>query len=109
MTELGPIKIVKHSGKEKFSDSKGTLEFNLLDFWQWSMSDVISNATRGILAEFIVAQAIGVAKEGVREEWAAFDLVSKEGTKIEVKSAAYLQSWQQKDFSKITFRTPKTL
>jgi hypothetical protein len=30
------------------------------------------------------------------------------GTKIEVKSSAYLQSWKQKDYSKPIFNIPKT-
>ena len=109
MTELGPIKTRKRSRKEGFLDAGIPLGFDILDFWQWSMSDIVSNATRGILAEFIVAQAIEVARKSVREEWAAYDLESISGIKIEVKSAAYLQSWQQKEFSKISFRTPKTL
>jgi hypothetical protein len=33
----------------------------------------------------------------------AWDLTSPEGIRIEVKSAAYLQSWAQSDFSKIVF------
>ena len=31
------------------------------------------------------------------------------GLKIEVKSAAYIQSWTQRDFSTIQFLTPKTI
>lgn len=37
-------------------------------------ADVISNATRSILAAYLVAQTLGVAADGVREEWAAFDI-----------------------------------
>ena len=47
---------------------------------------------RGCLAEFIVASALRLG-DGVRDEWGAFDLLTKSGAKIEVKSAAYLQSW----------------
>ncbi|MDM8523410.1 hypothetical protein QUF80_08570 [Desulfococcaceae bacterium HSG8] len=39
---------------------------------------------------------------------AAYDLETHDGIKIEIKSAAYVQSWHQKDYSKITFRIPKT-
>jgi hypothetical protein len=41
--------------------------------------------------------------EKPREEWDAYDLVTKNGIKIEVKSSAYLQSWKQNGFSKIEF------
>ena len=40
---------------------------------------------------------------------AAWDLTTTDGVRIEVKSAAYLQSWGQKGFSRISFNTPKTL
>jgi len=55
-----------------------------------------------VLAEFIVASAIGVL-EKPREEWDAYDLLSPLGLKIEIKSSSYLQSWEQKKLSKIIF------
>jgi len=63
---------------------------------------------RGILAEYIVASAIGVLKKP-REEWDAYDLVSPKGLKIEIKSSSYLQSWEQSKFSKILFGIQPTL
>lgn len=57
----------------------------------------------GRLAEFIVATATDVDMSVPRDEWAAFDLVTKQGIKIEVKSAAYVQSWFQRALSKISF------
>jgi hypothetical protein len=30
----------------------------LLDFWQWSQPDLLSNTARGVMAEFIVAAAL---------------------------------------------------
>lgn len=39
----------------------------------------------------------------MRDEWDAFDLKTKDGIKIEVKSAAYIQSWNQRNFSTISF------
>lgn len=78
---------------------------NLIDFWRWSVSDLLSNATRGRFAEFIVATAIGVDMQQPRDEWAAYDLITPAGIKVEVKSAAYIQSWDQKKLSKISFST----
>jgi hypothetical protein len=65
----------------------------LLDFWQWAYSDLLSNTNRGRLAEFIVARALSLGLTDVRIEWDAVDLVTPTGVKVEVKSAAYLQSW----------------
>ena len=74
----------------------------MLSFWQWSSSDLLGNTLRGILAEFIVASTIDILDKP-REEWDAYDLKTKNGLKIEIKSSSYLQSWRQKEFSKISF------
>jgi len=86
------------------------LPFTLLDFWQWSSSDVVGNTLRGILAEYIVGQALDAQgiRDGVREEWATFDLTDEHGVSVEVKSAAFIQTWAQKTLSAVSFRYPKT-
>jgi len=108
-TNLNRLQVHRKSGAELFELAGAQQALSLLDFWQWSASDLVSNATRGRLAEFIVATALGIDVRGVRDEWAAYDLVTKAGTKIEVKSAAYLQTWHQKRPSPITFEVRKTL
>ena len=102
--ELPPIPAIRRKGTEPFM---GTEQLRLQHFWEWAASDLVSNATRGILAEFLVAAAIGQS-DRVRSEWGAFDLQTTSGLKLEVKSSAYLQSWHQRDFSKITFSIPPT-
>ncbi len=92
----------RRTGRECFRQGAAVLPFTVLDFWQWAASDLVSNTARGILAEFIVAQALGLGA-GVRHEWDAFDLVTKEGFKVEVKSAAYLQAWHHAKLSRICF------
>jgi hypothetical protein len=94
-----PVK--RKSGDERFHHSGQALGFTLHQFWQWFASDLANNVIRGVLAEYIVAHALGVAN-GLRESWAPYDLLS-EGIKIEVKSAAYLQSWYHAGYSKIEF------
>ncbi|MCB9862782.1 MAG: hypothetical protein H6820_05470 [Phycisphaerales bacterium] len=70
-------------------------------YWKWAFSDIVSNANRGVFAEFLVAHALGVA-DRVRIEWDAVDL-RYAGVAIEVKSAAYVQSWAQKKLSAISY------
>lgn len=96
------LDVKKKTGAERFYRNNQPLDMSLPNFWQWFTSDLASNATRGILAEYIVAKALGIT-DGVRGEWDAYDLVTKSGVKIEVKSAAYLQSWYQKKLSVISF------
>jgi hypothetical protein len=100
--ELKPISPKRKTGREPFIYNRKKQKVALLDFWKWADSDLIGNTARGALAEFVVAMALKQHK-GIRMSWNAFDLLSKEGIKIEVKSAAYIQSWYQKDFSKIVF------
>ena len=78
-----------------------------MSFWQWSSSELLGNALRGILAEFIVASTIDILDKP-REEWDAYDLKTKNGLKIEIKSSSYLQSWKQKELSKIIFGIQQT-
>jgi hypothetical protein len=87
------------TGNETLSAAGKTL----LDFWRWNGSDLVSNTTRGRLAEFIVASAMDIDISVPREEWSAWDLTSPDGIRIEVKSAAYLQSWTQQNLSRIVF------
>jgi len=100
--EVPQIVPKRKTGKENFTYNKTNQKASLIDFWKWSSSDLLSNATRGVLAEFIVAMTLGQHK-GIRSEWDPYDFESKEGIKIEVKSSAYIQSWYQKDYSKIVF------
>ncbi|MEI3453818.1 MAG: hypothetical protein V8Q91_10525 [Bilophila wadsworthia] len=82
-------------------------EHSLQDFWAWAFSDLVSNTERGKLAEYLVAKAMGCGTQ-ISQTWESYDLLSPEGIKIEVKTSAYIQSWKQKAFSKISFGIAKT-
>lgn len=86
------------SGDEKLGES----DLSVADFWRWAFSDLRENIVRGVLAEFLVAKAVGDPSP-LRRAWDNFDVTAPDGTRIEVKSSAYLQSWRQKAHSRITF------
>jgi hypothetical protein len=77
-------------------------EATVLDFWRWGFGDLRMNVVRGVLAEFFVAQAVGDTTTP-RHAWADCDVVTPSGVKIEVKAAAYLQSWTQRRLSRVSF------
>ncbi|WP_372949975.1 hypothetical protein [Mariniphaga sp.] len=108
MNELKEIKAGLKTGNEYLTNNGQNTDYNLLDFWRWSVSDILSNATRGKFAEFIVGTAVELNPENLRDEWDAYDLTTADGIKIEVKSAAYIQSWNQKSFSTISFSIKPT-
>lgn len=106
-TQLSAIKATPKTGNELLTFHAKHVGYSLLEFWQWSVSDILSNATRGRFAEFIVGTAVRIDPKELRDEWYAFDLKTPEGIKIEIKSAAYIQSWNQKKYSTISFSIKK--
>ena len=95
---LKPSGVAHLQGGERFVG----LDAMVADFWRWAFSDLCDNTTRGILAEFLVAQAVGDQRD-LRIGWDNFDALATDGTKIEVKCSAFLQSWSQKQHSKLVF------
>lgn len=102
MNDLPAIKVSRKNGNESLHNNENKIPFSLLSFWQWSSSDLVGNTLRGMLAEYIIASAVGSAK-GTRTEWDAFDIETPDKIKIEVKSSAYIQSWSQAKLSTISF------
>jgi hypothetical protein len=100
---LSALAVVPKTGAEHFHASGEARNENVLGFWRWSSSDLVGNAMRGVLAEYIVGMALGCVSDGVRMEWDAADLLTADGLRVEVKSAAYLQSWAQSKLASISF------
>jgi hypothetical protein len=95
---LTPSPAVPFTGSECFAG----LDATVADFWRWAFSDLRDNTTRGILAEFLVAKAVGDERL-LRIGWDNFDAQAPSGTTIEVKCSAFLQSWTQKRHSELMF------
>lgn len=98
---LGPLDVHKRSGDEPIM-ADGRPVSTLLEFWRWAYSEPAGNTMRGILAEYLVATALG-AETDTRREWDAVDIRTSQGWAVEVKSSAYMQSWEQKKLSDIKF------
>ena len=94
------------SGNEAIIDGD-TKVSELLAFWQWAYSELAGNTERGVLAEYMIACALGIENEP-RISWNRYDLVSSKGVTIEVKSSGYLQTWEQDKLSDIQFGIPET-
>lgn len=80
---------------------------NMGHFWSWAYSNLLENTVRPAFAEFVVGTLLGVTGDG-RKVWDAVDL--RYGAHaIEVKSAAYVQAWQQNEPSRIQFDIARKL
>lgn len=101
------LKVDTLQGTEPFRRQGVALDHSVGDFWRWAYSNLAANNLRGHLAEFLVGSDLGVTAKP-RVEWADHDLLTKTGTKVEVKSAAYLQSWNQSRCSPISFGVAPT-
>lgn len=84
------------SGSEPLADT------TLLSYWSWAHSNVVDNAERGALAEYLVHRAVG-AISPTRVNWDKYDILSPEGIAIEVKASGHIQSWAQERLSAISF------
>jgi hypothetical protein len=69
----------------------GLSDLTLGDFWSWAYSDLLTNATRSVFGEFLVAVALGLT-DTPRVAWDVADFRYREKL-IEVKTSGYLQSW----------------
>ena len=100
--DLGPVEVTMKAGQEPFHVSGRSAGFDLLSFWQWSSSDLLSNQLRGVLAEYLVGRALGLHSKP-RMPWDPYDFQTRSGIRVEVKSGAYLQSWFQRRLTDVYF------
>ena len=81
-------------GGERFRDGARELGATVGEFWRSAYSDLAANSTRALVAEYLVARALGACAHP-RLEWDAVDVVV-DRVKVEVKCAGYVQTWPQK-------------
>lgn len=80
------------TGEEQPSGNGVQLDATLLDFWRWRFRNLLFNDVRGVYGERLVAQLLEIAPPP-RDSWAAYDLMTPEGVRVEVKTTAFLQAW----------------
>ena len=68
-------------------------KFDIRDFHNWALGNLVDNGSRGMFAEWLVGHALkAIDKDVVRREWNAFDLQYGEIT-VEVKTSGLSQTW----------------
>lgn len=99
------------TGNEEFTLHGSGTGITVKDFWSWAFSDLLNNTQRGVMAEFLVYSSLhsNTLETQMRADRMPFDVTSPSGRRIEVKSAAYLQSWTTDFPSQIQFDIAKKL
>lgn len=102
-----------YNGDEKLINDGEYLPYTMLDFWKWAYSNVLHNMLRGTLADFIVKCALDRGGVITRTEiGTGFEPYDLEGpvipstgkvSRIEVKSAAFVQLWDIKHPDRASF------
>ena len=103
---LGAVIPTKRSSEQPFLLGGKAQSFTVGDFWASAFSDLLTNMNRGILAEFLVLNALGFTSQ-VMNDIDEVDATLPSGVKLEVKSSAYLQRWKQSKPSVIRFSIEK--
>ena len=99
-----------YTGNEKFIFKDKDLGKTMLNFWSWAYSDLTRNVNRGAFAEFVVREAMNTQcrntppRTDFRVSMDAYDLLSPDGIRVEVKSSAYIQAWESEHPARISFR-----
>ena len=68
------------SGEEVVAGTDATV----VDLWRFALSNLRMNNARSYLAEFLVAKAVG--STGLRIEWDPYNVLTPDGTTIDVKT-----------------------
>lgn len=102
-----------YTGTERLISNGVITNFSMLNFWQWGYSNLLQNMQRGTFAEFIVHCALqsgGIVTSDERYTTTQpYDLdgpiipSSGKTSRLEVKSAAFVQLWDIKHPERANF------
>ncbi len=102
-----------YNGNENLINNGEYLPNTILDYWQWAYSNILQNIQRGNFAEFIVKTALEAGgvdfNPGLKNDFAPYDLngpiiaSTNKQSRIEVKSAAFVQIWDIKHPERASF------
>lgn len=103
----------QRTGDENITFNDMPIGYHLSDYWRWNSSDLLNNTLRGSFCEFVVSSALDIDLSGVNDDWGAYDVTfphewqqdgdDRDIIRIEVKSGAYIQAWEQSKPSSISF------
>src|SRR4051794_32600201 len=87
--------LIKRAQVKSLTGTERVGPATVLDFWRWAMGDLQMNTARGLVVEWLVAQALGDPSP-FRVEWGPYDVKAADGTLVEIKATGLLQGWSTK-------------
>lgn len=75
-----------YQGDEHFIENGNEIDLTIQDFWRWSYPNFLKRQKLLELSRFIVASSIGISSDCPQ------DILTRDGLRIRVASASYLQS-----------------
>ena len=91
---------------DSLQSASSLIDCTVLDFWRWAFADLSDDDVKGFFAEWLVHRLLGVPTRR-RISWANSDIITPDGTRIEVKSTAYWQSWKYLGEDGLPLQTPR--
>ena len=82
----------RKTGNEKFVCNGRELNMTLLDFWQYSYSQIYD--LQDSIAEFIVSKALGEDSPVNKDSWTLFDILYRD-CRVEIKETAYYHAFNK--------------
>ena len=92
---------------ELFSVNGHDIDLSMLDFWRWAYSDFSDIINRSALAEFIVSSSLGTSSASFKRGRNCntnLSLITYDGYRVDIKSAAFIQSINAEYPDRISFR-----
>ena len=80
------------NGDEQFKIGDQSIGLTMLDFWRFKYSNIFN--LQEVIAEFLVAKALGRDVSDNDEYWTLFDIKYR-GKRIEVKETSYYHTWNE--------------
>jgi len=89
-------------GNEVFTDAGAPLTLSVLDYWQWSESDLAGRAQHAKIAEFLVAFALGATQTAFDPEL-PYTLLDPRGIELVVSTHSDVNDWDHYKAPPIAF------
>lgn len=81
-----------YTGNETFLTGNKSIHLTIGDFWRWAYSDPFCCNNLSVLAEYIIASALGINGTRSAAPIKRYNFLTNTGLRVNVRTAAYVES-----------------